>query len=114
MTLGPAILFLRMTETPLKTIGEALVRIGKVPMFFYLVHIFVLHLFALFAAKLTGYHWSDMVTQVPFWPNPPGYGFSLWMTYAIWVIAVLLLYPLCKRYEQYKTSHKEKLWLSYL
>jgi hypothetical protein len=43
-----------------------------------------------------------------------GYGFSLAETYAVWILVVLLLYPLCKWYDKYKTNHKEKWWLSYL
>ena len=34
--------------------------------------------------------------------------------YGVWVVVILLLYPLCKWYDKYKTRHKEKWWLSYL
>jgi hypothetical protein len=43
-----------------------------------------------------------------------GYGLSLAATYAVWIGVVLLLYPLCKWYDNYKMNHKEKWWLSYL
>lgn len=42
-----------------------------------------------------------------------GYGFSLLVVYLIWIGIVLLLYPLRKRFDRYKQSHKEKWWLSY-
>ena len=115
ITLGSAILFLSFAEIPLKGIGQALVRIGRVPMFFYVAHIYLLHLIALFAGKFTGYAWSDMVsTANSVTPSPPGYGFSLLVTYIVWIVVVLLLYPLCMWYERYKASNKEKWWLSYL
>jgi hypothetical protein len=43
-----------------------------------------------------------------------GYGFSLPVAYLVWIAIVVALYPLCKRYDAYKQSHKHKWWLSYL
>jgi hypothetical protein len=51
------------------------------------------------------------VTEVP---ALKGFGFPLWVVYAVWVGVILLLYPLCKKFDKYKTAHKEKWWLSYL
>jgi hypothetical protein len=44
----------------------------------------------------------------------PGEGFSLPVTYLIWILTVLIMYPLCKWYDSYRRRHKEKWWLSYL
>jgi hypothetical protein len=44
----------------------------------------------------------------------PGEGIGLLGVYAIWILVILCLYPLCKWYDNYKTNHKEKWWLSYL
>jgi hypothetical protein len=44
----------------------------------------------------------------------PGEGFTLTMVFVIWIAVVIGLYPLCKWYDNYKTKHKEKKWLSYL
>ena len=114
ITLGPAILFLIAAEKRHKIFGKAVIHIGRVPMFFYILHIYLIHLFAMIAAKLTGFNWSDMVSQVPLTPTPKGYGFSLLFVYLVWFIVVLALYPLCKLYDNYKLNHKEKWWLSYL
>jgi uncharacterized membrane protein len=115
ITLGPAILFLRYAEKPFKDFAtNAIIHIGRVPMFFYLLHIYLIHILAMFAAKLSGYSWSDMVSQVPLTPTPKGYGYSLLILYLVWITVVLLLYPLCKWYDNYKSNHKEKWWLSYL
>lgn len=112
LTLGPAILFLALAKNSFRGIGKAIIHIGRVPLFFYLVHIYLIHVLALFAAKFSGYNWSDMVSQKPLTPVINGYGFSLATVYVVWVIVVLLLYPICKWYDGYKSSHK-KWWLSY-
>ncbi len=114
ITLGPALLILAFAERRYTGFANSIIRIGRVPMFFYILHIYLLHLLALFAAKFTGFHWSDMVSVVPFTPTPEGYGFSLLIVYGFWILAILLLYPLCKWYDTYKTNNKQKLWLSYL
>ena len=116
ITLGPAILFLAISENFAGNISQSIKILGRVPMFYYLLHLYLIHLLAVIAALLTGYEVSDMVfdTWVTNSPNLVGYGFSLWVVYAIWFSVVLILYPLCKWYDRYKAVHKEKWWLSYL
>lgn len=116
MTLGPALLFMRLAENGLKRGMKRITVIGRVPMFYYLLHIFFIHILAMFAAWASGYHLSDMVltTWVDFQPELKGFGFPLWLVYIIWISIVLMLYPFCKRYNIYRSSHKEKWWLSYL
>jgi hypothetical protein len=50
----------------------------------------------------------------PFMFTVPGEGYSLGVVYLIWLAVVIALYPLCKWYDNYKTNHREKKWLSYL
>jgi uncharacterized membrane protein len=116
MTLGPAILFLAFTEKLSGSLVSAVIRIGRVPMFFYIMHLYLIHGLALFAAEFSGYSWTDMILQRRTWIDPQlkGYGFSLAFTYLVWIAIILILYPLCKWYDGYKTRHKEKWWLSYL
>src|SRR5690606_4849426 len=61
MTLGPSFLFLAFAESPLNALTEKLVTIGRVPMFFYIVHIAYIHGLAVIAAAMTGFRASDMV-----------------------------------------------------
>ena len=116
MTIGPALVFLGISEKPLNRFRNVISTYGRVPMFYYLAHIYIIHLAAMLAASFTGYKWSDMV--FPFWVtlNPPlhGYGFNLGIVYMIWAIVVIGLFPLCRWYDKYKSSHREKWWLSYL
>jgi uncharacterized membrane protein len=116
MTIGPALIFLAFAETMSGKLAKSIIHIGRVPMFYYILHIYLIHLFAMLAAQLSGYSWSDMILQRRTWVDPQlkGYGFSLGVTYLVWIGIVLLLYPLCKWYDRYKTAHKEKWWLSYL
>jgi len=87
-----------------------------VPMFFYLLHILLIHLLALIAAEVTGFHGSAMILTnwVSASPGLKGYGFSLGIVYLLWILVIVALYPLCKRFDIYKRSHKEKQWLSYI
>jgi ABC-type spermidine/putrescine transport system permease subunit I len=67
--------------------------------------------------KLTGFGWKNVLPSwgpdiVPSYMK--GYGYSLWVVYAVWVGIMLLVYPICLRYDKYKQAHKEKWWLSYL
>ena len=85
---------------------------------YYIIHIYLIHLFATIAFFIRGNHTVqeayDSVQKVPFLFVMPGEGVGLALTYAIWAGIIMLLYPLCKWYDRYKTSHKEKWWLSYL
>lgn len=54
------------------------------------------------------------IPGLPFKFVMPGEGYSLWLVYCIWLAVVVVLYPLCRWYDHYKTRHKEKWWLSYL
>jgi uncharacterized membrane protein len=118
MTLGPAIMLLAFMEGPLNWLGRRVIHFGRVPLFFYVLHLFLIHALAVIAVVASGRLWTEMisVTNINARDSPwlKGYGFSLLGTYAVWILVVLLLYPLCKWYDSYKASHKEKWWLSYL
>jgi uncharacterized membrane protein YhaH (DUF805 family) len=90
---------------------------GRVPFFYYILHIYLIHLVAVFAAKFTGFSWQVMVSMPKFVTRVQalkGYGFNLITVYIIWIIAIALLYPLCKKFNTHKQNHKDKWWLSYL
>ena len=118
MTLGPLLLFLALTEEIDGWVARLVSVYGRVPLFYYLVHIYVIHLLALLAAEFTaGYDWRDWILTGP---DPPwevgfkGYGFSLAITWLIWIGLVVALYPLCKWYDSYKQRNKGRWWLSYV
>ncbi len=117
ITEGFAMIFLALTEKISNGLTRAISVYGRVPLFYYLLHIYLIHLIAMLAAVLTGRSWTDMTsftTWISYMQNLRGYGFNLVVVYLIWIFVVIALYPLCKIYDRYKTSHREKWWLSYL
>ncbi len=118
MTLGPALIVLALIEKPLNRAGQIIIVFGRVPLFFYILHLFLIHLLGIVAVVASGRPWTQMIfTTMQNAKDSPwltGYGFSLTGTYLVWIVVILLLYPLCKWYDRYKTNHKEKWWLSYL
>jgi uncharacterized membrane protein len=116
MTLGPALLFLRAVDsgTP-RWLRPALI-IGKVPMFYYLLHIPLIHLLAIAVcyARYGEVHWMFESPTLDHFPvtQPPGWGFSLPVVYLMWGIVVLTLYPLCRWFAGLK-QRRSDAWLSY-
>ncbi|MBN9386254.1 MAG: DUF1624 domain-containing protein [Chitinophagaceae bacterium] len=117
MTLGPALLFLAYSERPLNALTSKLTVFGRVPMFYYLVHIPLIHGLAIIAAMLSGHSAADMVdltTWVTANPQLKGYGFSLTVVYIVWIIVIVVLYPISRRFDQYKRANQARQWwLSY-
>ena len=115
MTLGAALLFLANTENLKGKLVGFFSTFGRVPFFYYILHLYLIHLLALLFAALSGFDWHRLI--LPNWISfidLKGYGFSLLVVYIIWIGVILALYPLCKKFDKYKQSHKEKWWLSYL
>jgi uncharacterized membrane protein len=116
MTLGPALLFLWAVDagTP-RWLRPALI-VGKVPMFYYLLHIPSIHLLAVAVcyARYGQVHWmfeSPTLRQFPI-TLPPGWGYSLPIVYLVWAVVVLTLYPLCRWFADLKRRRSDA-WLSY-
>lgn len=117
LTLGAACLFLSFTERFKGAVVNIVSVYGRVPMFYYLIHIYIIHVLAMVAsAFIPGQDWQIWILTKPIWftTNLKGYGFSLPIAYLIWIGIVVALYPLCKRYDAYKQANKNKWWLSYL
>lgn len=116
MTIGPSLLFLYFTENIKNKITDALVVFGRVPLFFYVVHIYLIHLLALLGAAFSGLLWTNLaITAEGFFAGTlASYGFNLVVVYISWIVVVLFLFPFCSKYNQYKTNNRSKWWLSYL
>ena len=118
MTLGVSISFLAISERKPGWLGSRLIHFGRVPMFFYILHLYLIHILATLAIVISGRPWTDTIltfaANAKDSPWLKGYGYSLFGTYLVWLLIILILYPLCKRYDKYKQSHKDKWWLSYL
>ena len=117
ITLGPALILLALTEKPLNSITGKIAVFGRVPFFYYVVHIYLIHLLAMIGAQSLGYNWRDMILndRVNNVEKLKGYGFNLTTVYLVWFGLVIFLYPLCKWFDRYKRAHQSRhRWLSYL
>jgi uncharacterized membrane protein len=116
MTLGAAFLFLANSEKWKGNVVNFFSTFGRVPFFYYIVHLYLIHITAMVFARLSGFGWGKMVlsTWITLDPQVKGYGYSLGTVYLVWAVLILFLYPVCRRFDRYKQSHKEYKWLSYL
>jgi uncharacterized membrane protein len=116
ITLGPALIFLALTEKKMNRIAKILSVFGQVPFFYYILHIYLIHILAMIAAALAGYDLRTMIlsTKVNASKALAGYGFGLPTVYMVWGGLLVLLYPLCRWFNRYKQNNREKKWLGYL
>ena len=117
MTLGPAMVFLWAVERKTPELLRPVLVFGRVPMFYFLLHVPLIHLIAIGAcyARYGHVHWmfeSPSISQFPITP-PPGWGFSLPIVYLFWIGVVIALYPLCRWFAAVKQRCSDA-WLSYL
>lgn len=116
VTLGPVFILLSRMENTQGGWVKPLVIFGRVPLFYYILHFFVLHAAALILFMMkSGKSFSDIDFHMSasFGGLTTGAGYSLAGTYLAWAIIVCLIYPICKVYNQYKSTHTH-WWLSYL
>jgi uncharacterized membrane protein len=116
MTLGPALLFLWAVDAGTPRWPRPALTIGKVPMFYYLLHIPLIHLLAIAVcyARYGQVHWmfeSPGLGEFPI-TKPPGWGYSLPIIYLVWAVVVVTLYPLCRWFAGLK-QRNSAVWLSY-
>jgi uncharacterized membrane protein len=114
MTIGTAMIVLALLENVQNKVTGFFRTYGRVPMFYYILHFYIIHTVAIIVFFAQGYSNNEIVTKNnPFLFKPPGFGFGLPGVYAVWLFVFLVLYPLCKKYDRYKSTHS-KWWLSYI
>jgi uncharacterized membrane protein len=117
MTLGPALILLGLLDKTKaeRGISRVLLVYGRVPMFYYVLHIYLIHVLAILVAFAThqpaSWLWHGAIFLLP---TPAGYGHGLPFIYAAWILAVASLYPGCRWYMEFKQRHRDWAWLSYL
>lgn len=112
MTIGPALLFLAFAQKLKGKLVEAVSIIGRVPLFYYILHIYLLHIIAGVLFFATGHTLGEIDFERELPEAPENFGFHLWQVYLIWLFAIALLYFPCKWYNRYKSTHSQ-WWLSY-
>ena len=111
ITLGPSLIFLALTEKVQNKISSVLIIYGKVPLFYYVIHFFLIHILCVTTLFIAGYSAKEVI--VPQFPFRPQFGFDLWGVYLVWILVLIIMYPLCRWYSHYKDTHRQ-WWLSYL
>lgn len=116
--IGPALVMLSYFEKISNQFTRIMIVFGRTAFFYYIIHLYLIHLLAAISFFIKAEHTLqdalDSQKNLPFLFVFPGEGAGLAIVYAIWAAVIIMLYPLCKWYDRYKTAHKEKWWLSYL
>jgi len=116
VTLGPSLILLGLLDGAKAERGLSgiLLVYGRVPLFYYVLHLYLLHILAILIA---------LAFQQPMWhgivngglpPRPVGYGHGLPFIYAMWIAAVATLYLPCLWFMKLRSRHRDWAWLSYL
>lgn len=119
MTLGPALMLLSWADGfdfkgLLGKVLHPFMVVGKVPMFYYICHLYLIHVMAIVVALAFGQPWKWFLRGGFFMnPIPQGYGHNLPFIWFIWALTVAILYFPCRWYAQYKATHTA-MWLSYI
>jgi uncharacterized membrane protein len=114
MTLGPSLLLLAWLErSNLPRWTSVLVTFGRVPMFFYLLHLYLIHLLAIVVALLTHQPAGWLLPGPDSGVKAAAYGHALGVVYLMWIITIVILYFPCRWFAALKQRRKD-WWLSYL
>lgn len=122
ITLGPSFLFLYAIERIKNRTTNFLLVFGRVPFFYYVFHVLLIHLLAIIGQVITGGEWKLMIKLMilsnekfdPDYLSLSEYGYNLWVVYIVWIFLIAILYPICKKYMLYKRNNKGQWWLGYL
>jgi uncharacterized membrane protein len=118
MTIGPAMIFLSLVDRARPRDWNPLMVFGRAPLLFFVVH---LPLIRVLAIALTAAQYG----MAPFLFTPPptlgtarnvfpaDYGWDLWAVYAVWLVVIALMYPLCRWFVELRQRSRAS-WLSYL
>jgi uncharacterized membrane protein len=116
MTLGPSLIFLGLFDRvkAQRGLSRILLVYGRVPLFYYVLHLYVIHILAILVS--VAFHQPILHGSViaDFATKPAGYGHALPFIYAMWVLAVAILYLPCLWFMNLRSRHRDWTWLSYL
>jgi uncharacterized membrane protein len=116
MTLGPALIALGLMDgvKAERGLSRILMVFGRVPLFYYVLHLYLIHGIAIAVALVFGqpvWHGSVIAESAQ---RPAGYGHGLVFVYAAWLAVVAILYVPCRWFMGVRSRHRDWAWLSYL
>jgi uncharacterized membrane protein len=118
MTLGPVLLVLRAMDGVTPRLLRPAVTIGRVPFFYFVMHVVVIHLLAVLAS-LARYGTAASMVESPTLDRfpvtqPPGWPAPLPVVYLVWLVVVLALYPMCRWFAGVKARRRDAWWVGYV
>ena len=114
-TLGFTFLILSVSERFSNSITRFISVYGSVPLFYFVLHLLIIHSLMLAMVFMQGFSWNELVfTNFMLGRPQAASGVSLSIIYVIWICVVLFMYPLCKWYSNFKSHHRELKWLRFL
>ncbi|MGN6618783.1 MAG: DUF1624 domain-containing protein [Ilyomonas sp.] len=114
MVLGPSLMLLAALDKMQNSFQRFASVYGKVPFFYYVIHIYLAHIIVVIAFYATGHNNQQIHDpKSPFLFRPQDFGFSLGIVYLIWLFVVLMLYYPCRWFSNYKKEHRS-WWTSYI
>jgi uncharacterized membrane protein len=113
MTLGPALIAMAVFESAKGKLAQFFVLFGRVPLFYYVAHLLLLHTMAVLFAAATHGDVAWLFGAPPIEAKSEGYGLGLPGVYLVWLIAVALLYLPCRWFAEVKRRRTDR-WLSYV
>lgn len=116
MTMGPALILLALIEPIQHRLPKPVIVFGRVPFFFYILHLYTIHALAMLFLVYKGHEASEYIFSAENLRSGrlSDFGLSLPLVYGIWLIVIGSLYPLCRGYQTYRANNPSKWWLSYL
>ena len=116
MTLGPAIALIPLLDGARGVLVRWLAVFGRVPFFFYVLHIPLIHVLAMVVSRIrmgevSGWLFASHPMAPP--PPPEGYTWSLPLLYLVWAIAVVMLYGACRWYAGLK-ARRSDWWMKFV
>jgi len=111
LTLGAALLSLAALESVRGKFAEVLRTFGRVPLFFYVLHVALAHLAAGIVGLATGF--GTALLSGDFMQVPQQWGFGLPVVYLAWLLVIATLYPACRWFAAVK-RRRDDWWLSYV
>lgn len=116
-TLGSALLLMPLLGRLRGPAARVLLAYGSVPLFAYVLHIYIMHALAVLAALATGRNPAYLIDFVSNSFLQPqllvGTGYPLAVVYLVWAFILAILYPLCRAWSDLKRRRRD-WWLSYL
>ncbi len=115
MTLGPLIALVPFAERVRGWFAGVLTTFGRVPLFYYLLHIPLIHVAALLVNLIReGSTNQNLYGTAPFTEIDEVHRWGLPVLYLVFILVEILLYFVCRRYAKYKLERPEKKWLKYI